>query len=292
MLTGGRARDAVPFLRDAALALDEADFGGLSVSAHYWLAEALALIGDGPSAAAQLALGAEAEDRTLDMFRPEQLLAKAWACVGIGDRKLAATFFADAAQRAASQGLTLVEIHVHHAGVRLGDRHACRQVQRVAPVVEGAFAAAAGTHAQALLAGDTAGLEAAASGFEAQGAVADAADALAQAARVAYRSGDPADSRRLASRAAATAAAAGGLDTPALRAVAPEQPLTRRQRDVGRLAARGLTSRDIAEQLGVGVRTVESHLSAAYRRLGVASRAELAQVFFPDDPPSSEAPRP
>jgi DNA-binding CsgD family transcriptional regulator len=278
-LSAGRAREAVPLLRDAAARLDEADFGGLSTSAHYWLAEALALTGDGPSAAAQLALGAGAEEKTLDMFRPEQLLAKAWALVGIGDRKLAILILTEAARMAASQGEQLVEVHVHHAGVRLGDRSASRRLVKLAPGVEGSFAATAGRHAQALLTGEPGALVEAGESFEAQGGLAEAVDALAQAAAAARRRGDGADSRRMAARAAALAQEVCGLDTPALRAAVLDPPLTRRQRDVARLAASGRSNREIAQQLGVGIRTVESHLDAAYRRVGVSSRTELLDLF-------------
>ena len=83
----------------------------------------------------------------------------------------------------------------------------------------------------------------------------------------------------MASRAAALAQEVGGLDTPALRAAVLDPPLTRRQRDVARLAASGRSNREIAQQLGVGIRTVESHLDAAYRRVGVSSRTELLDLF-------------
>jgi DNA-binding CsgD family transcriptional regulator len=42
------------------------------------------------------------------------------------------------------------------------------------------------------------------------------------------------------------------------------------------LAARGLTSRTIAEQLFVSVRTVDNHLQQAYVKLGIKRRSELA----------------
>jgi tetratricopeptide (TPR) repeat protein len=82
VLTSGRARASIPMLRDAAALLDDIDFAGLSASAHYGLAEAMVLTGDRLGAAAQLGLGAEAEERTLDIFRPGQLRAKAWASMG------------------------------------------------------------------------------------------------------------------------------------------------------------------------------------------------------------------
>ncbi|HZB49884.1 MAG TPA: helix-turn-helix transcriptional regulator, partial [Mycobacteriales bacterium] len=55
--------------------------------------------------------------------------------------------------------------------------------------------------------------------------------------------------------------------------------LTRREQEIARMAAQGLTDREIAEALVVSVRTVESHLAAAYRKLGIRSRRELAGLL-------------
>jgi DNA-binding NarL/FixJ family response regulator len=56
----------------------------------------------------------------------------------------------------------------------------------------------------------------------------------------------------------------------------PLAPLTGREREIASLAATGLTSRDIAAELSVSPRTVDTHLSRIYRKLGVTSRAALA----------------
>jgi DNA-binding NarL/FixJ family response regulator len=52
-------------------------------------------------------------------------------------------------------------------------------------------------------------------------------------------------------------------------------PLTQRESEVARLAARGSSDRQIADELVVSVRTVQSHLASAYRKLGIRSRTEL-----------------
>ncbi|MGY1615344.1 ATP-binding protein [Geodermatophilus sp. SYSU D00691] len=57
------------------------------------------------------------------------------------------------------------------------------------------------------------------------------------------------------------------------------EALSASERRVARLAAEGLTNRDIAQALFVTTKTVEVHLSAAYRKLGIASRAQLPGVL-------------
>jgi len=52
--------------------------------------------------------------------------------------------------------------------------------------------------------------------------------------------------------------------------------LTPTEQDVVQLAAHGLTNKEIAQQLSIAVHTVEAHLSRAYAKLGVRSRAQLA----------------
>jgi predicted ATPase/DNA-binding CsgD family transcriptional regulator len=54
----------------------------------------------------------------------------------------------------------------------------------------------------------------------------------------------------------------------------PAQPLTRRQLDVVRLLAGGLTNREIAGRLGTTPKTVMHHTVAIYQRLGVRGRSE------------------
>jgi Response regulator containing a CheY-like receiver domain and an HTH DNA-binding domain len=51
--------------------------------------------------------------------------------------------------------------------------------------------------------------------------------------------------------------------------------LSRREREVALLASHGKTANEIAEQLYVSKRTVESHLVSIYAKLGVASKTEL-----------------
>lgn len=58
--------------------------------------------------------------------------------------------------------------------------------------------------------------------------------------------------------------------------------LSERELEVSRLAAAGLTNREIGDQLNVSRRTVENHVYRALHKLGLSSRRELAQAL-PDD---------
>ena len=55
----------------------------------------------------------------------------------------------------------------------------------------------------------------------------------------------------------------------------PAPVLTERERQIAVMAASGATNRDIAEAIGVSVRTVEGHLYQVFLKLGVASRSGL-----------------
>jgi DNA-binding CsgD family transcriptional regulator len=59
------------------------------------------------------------------------------------------------------------------------------------------------------------------------------------------------------------------------------ESLTPSERRIVDLAAGGRRNRDIAQELYVTPKTVEVHLSNAYRKLGISSRRELPQVLAP-----------
>jgi DNA-binding CsgD family transcriptional regulator len=63
-----------------------------------------------------------------------------------------------------------------------------------------------------------------------------------------------------------------------------EEGLTAAERRVAALVAEGRTNREVAAALFLGERTVETHLSRIYAKLGVRSRTELARAFEPDRP--------
>jgi DNA-binding CsgD family transcriptional regulator len=53
--------------------------------------------------------------------------------------------------------------------------------------------------------------------------------------------------------------------------------LTPTERDVVRLVSEGLANNDIATRLFVSPRTVQTHLTHVYTKLGLSSRVQLAQ---------------
>ena len=59
----------------------------------------------------------------------------------------------------------------------------------------------------------------------------------------------------------------------------PEYWLTPRQREVARLAIRGATSPEIAQELNLSPQTVKTHMRDIFRRLQIGSRAELASAL-------------
>jgi DNA-binding NarL/FixJ family response regulator len=61
-----------------------------------------------------------------------------------------------------------------------------------------------------------------------------------------------------------------------IRMPSPTTALTRRERDVALLVTRGLSNREIAGELFVGERTVETHVGNILGKLGFTSRAQIA----------------
>jgi DNA-binding CsgD family transcriptional regulator len=84
----------------------------------------------------------------------------------------------------------------------------------------------------------------------------------------------------LAERATTELRAAGGVvgDT-----VASHQLLTPHELQVARLVVSGASNRDLAAKLFISPRTVEAHLTAIFRKLGVRNRRELSARAI-DDP--------
>ncbi|MEV7394970.1 LuxR C-terminal-related transcriptional regulator [Streptomyces sp. NPDC091215] len=79
--------------------------------------------------------------------------------------------------------------------------------------------------------------------------------------------------------------ALGGID-PAPVAAAVRGPLTRREREVAALVAKGLSNRKIAEELVVSPRTVDFHVENIRAKLGFSGRAQVAAWWATQAPPT------
>ncbi len=55
-------------------------------------------------------------------------------------------------------------------------------------------------------------------------------------------------------------------------------PLTNREGQVADLVADGLSNRDIANQLGIALSTVETHIASIFAKLGIDSRISLIRM--------------
>jgi DNA-binding NarL/FixJ family response regulator len=141
-----------------------------------------------------------------------------------------------------------------------------------------------------LLRGDLALLEEAVAVLEGSHARLELAKALADLGAALRRERRPSDAREPLRRALelADACSADGLvehvrselyaagARPRTAALGGVDALTASERRVAGFAAEGQSNRDIAQALFVTPKTVEVHLSNAYRKLGIRSRRELA----------------
>jgi DNA-binding NarL/FixJ family response regulator len=86
-------------------------------------------------------------------------------------------------------------------------------------------------------------------------------------------------SARVREIARAELAASGAK--PRRTAISGVASLTPSEERVARLAAEGMTNREVAQELFVTPKTVEVHLSNAYRKLEIRSRRQLAGALTP-----------
>ncbi len=68
--------------------------------------------------------------------------------------------------------------------------------------------------------------------------------------------------------------------------------LSRRERDVVSLVLEGVTNAEIADRLGISLRTVEDRLHRAFRQLGVRNRKHLNVVLMFAESPRAAAAEP
>ncbi|MGV9734973.1 LuxR C-terminal-related transcriptional regulator [Rhodococcus aetherivorans] len=213
------------------------------------------------------------------MWDPDIAAAEGWVRAAAGALSEAITTVRRAADVAAEQGRPAREVQCLQIATQFGDATTARRLRQLSTVVSGPRVAAAAAHATALAGRDGDALLEASRAYEVFGDLVAAADAAAHAAANFRRAGRRGPALTACAVARRLADACEGASTPALRAYLEPVPLTGRQREIVELVQRGLSNREIAERLGVSVRTVEGHLYRACRRTGVCSRDELGELL-------------
>jgi DNA-binding CsgD family transcriptional regulator len=107
---------------------------------------------------------------------------------------------------------------------------------------------------------------------------------LRQGLELAYRAGAAGLVRRAQEELAATGA------RPRRLVLTGVDALTASERRVARMAAEGMSNKELAQALFVTVKAVEVHLSSVYRKLQISSRAQLAETLAGGHPAASLAP--
>ena len=273
----GRLATARRYYAEAAGLAQAHRFAGPRRLALSGLALAHAMLGEADAAARVLA---ERDTGPSFGFRgPEQQLADAWAAHASGRPVQAAQLFRDAAAHAASTGHRTAEAWVLHDLTRTSGEDTSARLADLARECDSPLVSARARHAAAARTRNAQELAAAADDFEALGAMLLAAEAAAVAAEAFSRTGDRRAATAAQRRSSALAASCEGTASPALFHPAVPDPLSGRERQIVTLAAKGMASKDIAARLFLSVRTVSNHLQHAYIKLGVSSRAGLAQAL-------------
>jgi len=276
----GRIATARRYYAEAAGLAEANHFAGPRRLALSGLALTQAMLGD--AEAAEQALRERVAVPDFGFLRPEQQLADAWTAVATRQPGKAAELFLDAAAQARASGHRTSESWLLHDLMRTSTHDESGRLLELADTCDSPLVAARARHAAAIRARDAGALSRAADEFEALGAKLLAAEAAAGAAEAYTRAGDQRAATAARRRSSALAAECEGASTPRLALPAGAVPLSGREREIARLAAEGVASKDIAERLYLSVRTVNNHLQHVYTKLGVTSRADLARALEND----------
>jgi DNA-binding CsgD family transcriptional regulator len=278
----GRLATARRYYAEAVGLAQASHFAGPQRVALSGLALAHATLADADAAAQ--ALAERATGPAFGFRGPEQQLADAWTAVASRRPAEAAQRLRDGAAHAASTGHRTAESWLLHDLMRISGQDTSARLRDLADACDSPLVSARARHGAAARARDARELAGAAGDFAALGAMLLAAEAAAGAAEAFRRAGDRRAATAALRRSIELAAACEGAVTPGLFQAttihaAAAVPLSTREREIAMLAAAGITSKDIAERLYLSVRTVNNHLQHAYTKLGVSSRADLAQAL-------------
>ncbi|HAP78050.1 MAG TPA: hypothetical protein DCR14_18450, partial [Acidimicrobiaceae bacterium] len=277
-LMAGRPRSALLWAGDAMIIAERAGLiAGQSLIVSV-LAAAHGQLGDAAAVAAVDARAAELV-HVRGFLRAERAVGRAWAAYLRGEHSLARQLLVDGAAMARSAGQVVSESFLLHELFRLGGPPTPDRLAQLAAGAQSPLVHARAALALAASANDAAELAAAGEQFAALGANLCAAEAFHLAAGAAQEAGRTATS--YASRAEHLLQHCEGAVSPILAMVQSRevQGLSRREREIAALAAKGHSAKEIAQLLFVSTRTVENHLHRVYVKLGVSNRSELATYF-------------
>jgi len=272
----GRLEEAYRLSRDAVEQLEWRDFLGALGAARGVQVATMAALGDRDRAREQLAT-LEPDAERFPSAALQLAEARAWLLHAEGADERAAAVLAEAAAAAIEVGYPSFAALSAHLAVRFGQPDAVLAPLRdaAARAPEARLVGLIRDHAEALDRGDPPELLAVAEQLAAARWNAAAHDAALQAADAARRAGAASVARR--ARALASRLAAELQPSPLAGAAA--DALSPRELAVARLAADRERNREIADRLGISLRTVENHLASIYRKLDVTGRDELRAVL-------------
>jgi DNA-binding CsgD family transcriptional regulator len=280
LLSLGKPRAAARFLNGAAATLRKFSIPVESSWCLALMAEALALLGRHEEAKTAAAEAVTLRRPAIVVHQVDEMRALAWTDAQVGVTSSAIDQLWAAADLAAARGQRSFEVFILHDLLRLGEHRAAERARRVAERVDGAWSTAIGAHAAAIATSDTVALEAAAEAFAVLGSSLVAAELWASASTARQAEGLQARANAAARRSFALAERCEGARTPALSGIVTLTPLTRRERETATLAAGGATNAQIAHTLSISERTVESHLSSTFAKLGISGRNQLADALI------------
>jgi DNA-binding CsgD family transcriptional regulator len=271
----GRLLESARAASQASAALSTGKvFAGL---AHAERAHTAALAGDAVLAASAFAEAERSHYQNTNILYPWLEQARAWVAVVNGDLPTAVDVLHRLADRTRADGFAAHEMFALYDLARLGHaEEIADRTETVAATVEGRLAPAMAWHVRALATEDGASLLAAAEELADLGLNLFAAEAAAGAVTLLRGIRSP-QTPRAAQRMAELRSRCDSVQTPALEV--PQPMLTGRERQIARLAAAGVPSKEIADQLYLSSRTVDNHLMRVYAKLGVTGRAELAAAL-------------
>jgi DNA-binding CsgD family transcriptional regulator len=276
-LARGRVMAACEALQTSLWTMSESLPAGWVMLVASWLAQAEGACGNAEGASAAVARAEETNGPQVAVFLPELELGRSWHRACAGETTAARDHALRAAQMARNAEMQAVEMRALHTAVRFGERSHYPRLRQLAAQLDSPLAAAITAHSRGLADHDGCLLDDAADQFDQIGATALAADASAHAAREYARSGTRINELESATRAHWLASRCGLL-TPAIACIEDPLPITDREREIASLVGAGMTNREIADRLGVSVRTIDGHLYRIFSKLRIEDRDQLARL--------------